>query len=132
MFQAVITYWIGYECSQTFEIHDVAIVTWKFEVTMPETKYQTFITYWSSALASSLTLTVLFLRVTIMSNKSHCQLGDDETEESDRDADLKDDGNIISNAQTAYLENNNSKKQLFLMCFRLAEDNKDSNAWSWC
>jgi hypothetical protein len=63
-----------------------------------------------------------------MSNKSHCQLGDDETEESDRDADLKDDGNIISNAQTAYLENNNSKKQLFLMCFGLAEDNKDSNA----
>ena len=64
-----------------------------------------------------------------MSNKSHCQLGDDETEESDHDADLEDDGNIISNAQRAYLENkNNSKKQLFLMCFGLAEDNKDSNA----
>jgi hypothetical protein len=60
-----------------------------------------------------------------MSNKSHCQRGDDETEDSDRDADLEDDGNIISNAQKAYLESNNSKKQLFLMCFGLAEDNKE-------
>ena len=59
-----------------------------------------------------------------MSNESHCQRGDDETEDSDRDVDLEDDGNIISNAQRAYLENNNSKKQLFLMCFGLTDDNE--------
>ena len=57
-----------------------------------------------------------------MSNESHHQLGDDEAEESDHDADLEDDGNIISNAQRAYLENKNSKKQLFLMCFGLTEE----------
>ena len=60
-----------------------------------------------------------------MSNNSHRQRGDDETEDSGRDADLEDDGNIISNAQRAYLESNNSKKQLFLMCCGLAEDNEE-------
>ncbi len=57
-----------------------------------------------------------------MSNESHCQCGDDETEDSDRDVALENDGNIISNAERASLENN-GKKQLFLMCFGLTDDN---------
>jgi hypothetical protein len=64
----------------------------------------------------------LFLGETIMSNESHCQCGDDETEDSDRDVALENDGNIISNAERASLENN-GKKQLFLMCFGLTDDN---------
>ena len=59
-----------------------------------------------------------------MNDESHPQPhDDDETEDNDCDASLEDDGRIVSNAQSrAYLEKNNSKKQLFLMCFRLTED----------
>ena len=42
---------------RTFEIHDIPIVTWKFQVTKPKTKFRTFITYWFSVLLSSLTST---------------------------------------------------------------------------
>lgn len=49
------------------------------------------------------------------------QRGDDEAED---DADRLEDNEslLISNAQRAYLESNNSKKQLFLMCFGLTDD----------
>ena len=62
-----------------------------------------------------------------MSNESHRQRGDDDESEDDRecDADLEHhdpERSIVSNAETTYLESNNSKKQLFLMCFGLAED----------
>ena len=64
------------------------------------------------------------------------QRNDDETED---DADrLEDNESIISNAQRAYLESNNSKKQLFLMCLGLTEDdeggspmlNLDAEPWN--
>ena len=57
-----------------------------------------------------------------MKDESHPQPHDDETEDNDCDASLEDDGRIVSNAQKSYLEKNNSKKQLFLMCFGLTED----------
>jgi hypothetical protein len=61
-----------------------------------------------------------------MSNESHPQRGDDDESEdnSDCDADLEHDPeqSIVSNAETTYLESNNSKKKLFLMCFGLTED----------
>ena len=61
-----------------------------------------------------------------MSSDSHREFDDDITEDyHDCDADLEgDDGSMISmsNAQRAYLESNNSKKQLFLMCFGLTDE----------
>ena len=61
-----------------------------------------------------------------MSSNSHRDFDDDITEDyHDCDADLEgDNGSMISmsNAQRAYLESNNSKKQLFLMCFGLTEE----------
>ena len=61
-----------------------------------------------------------------MSNESNRRRDEDETEDSDRDdGDVEDDhGNVISNAQRAYLDNNNSKTQLFLMCFGLTDDDE--------
>ena len=67
-----------------------------------------------------------------MSNESPChhqhQHGDDDVSEDNNNRECDGDlehgpaQRVVSNVESAYLESNNSKKQLFVMCYGLTED----------